>query len=103
MPGEKGLDTGPAMFAGVDAPAREPTTATGRNESVSDTIQGHETPLSDDVYVHLPEVDMAYAASLKPSKLHGNKLLFMVTFVCGTGVSLLLGPRSVRTAGQIVG
>ena len=86
MPGEKGLDTGPAMSAGVDAPAREPTSTTGRNDSVSDTIVGHDTPTNDDVDFHLPEVDMAYAASLKPSKLHGNKLLFMVTFVCGTGV-----------------
>ena len=84
MAGEKGPDTGPAMFAGVDAPPRDTTT---RNESVSETVVGHNSPLSDDVDVHLPEVDMAYAASLKPSKLHGNKLLLMVTFVCGTGVS----------------
>lgn len=82
MAGEKGLNTGPEMFAGVDAPSREI-----RNDSVADTVVGHSTPNSDDIDVHLPEVDLAYAASLKPSKLHGNGLLLMVTFVCGTGVS----------------
>jgi hypothetical protein len=101
MPGEKGLDTGPAMFAGVDAPDREPTTT--RNDSVSETVVGHDSSSGDGVNVHLPEVDMAYAASLKPSKLHGNQLLLMVTFVCGTGVcSVFLGITMVDADPSVV-
>lgn len=95
MIGEKGPDTGPAMFAGVDAPARD--TPTTRNDSVSETVVGHESPSSDEGLSHLPEVDMAYAASLKPSKLHGSKLLLMVTFVCGTGVSRTVSLRVIST------
>lgn len=78
MSAEKGPNTGPAMFAGVDAPTR-----TERNDSTSETVVGDG--MED---FQMPEVDLAYAASLKPSKLHGNKLLLMVTFVCGTGVSV---------------
>lgn len=65
------------MFAGVDAPTR-----TDRNDSTSETIVGDD--------FQMPEVDLEYAASLKPSRLHGSKLLLMVTFVCGTGVSPVL-------------
>lgn len=35
----------------------------------------------------LPEVDMQYAASLKPSRVHGKHVMWLVTFVSGAGVS----------------
>jgi hypothetical protein len=35
----------------------------------------------------MPEVDLALAATIKPSRLRGRNLMFMVTFVAGTGVS----------------
>lgn len=38
----------------------------------------------------MPEVDLEYAATLNPSRLKGRKLMFMITFVAGTGVSLPL-------------
>lgn len=34
----------------------------------------------------MPEVDLEYAATIKPSRLKGRNLMFMVTFVAGTGV-----------------
>ena len=34
----------------------------------------------------MPDVDLAAAAALKPSRLRGRNLMFMVTFVAGTGV-----------------
>jgi hypothetical protein len=37
----------------------------------------------------IPEVDLEFAATLKPSRLRGKSLMFMVTFVAGTGVSQL--------------
>jgi hypothetical protein len=37
----------------------------------------------------MPDVDLAAAAALKPSRLRGRSLMFMVTFVAGTGVSRL--------------
>lgn len=39
--------------------------------------------------VAMPEVDLEYAATLKPSRLRGGHLMFMVTFVAGTGVSIM--------------
>lgn len=78
---EKGPNTGPATFAGVDAPGIN----TNRNDSVSETVTGNVSPTEEEF--QMPEVDMAYAASLKPSRLHGDKLLWMVTAVCGVGVS----------------
>lgn len=35
----------------------------------------------------LPEVDMAHAASIRPSKLKGKHVMWLVTFVSGMGVS----------------
>lgn len=35
-----------------------------------------------------PDVDLVAAAALKPSRLRGRQLMFMVTFVAGTGVRL---------------
>jgi hypothetical protein len=35
----------------------------------------------------IPEVDLEFAATIKPSRLRGKSLMFMVTFVAGTGVS----------------
>jgi len=37
----------------------------------------------------LPDVDLVAAAAIKPSRLRGRNLMFMVTFVAGTGVSHL--------------
>jgi hypothetical protein len=80
---EKGPKTGPAEFAGVDISNATPSTAP-RNDSVSDTIvAGQEQEELD-----MPEVDLEYAASLKPTRVVGQKLLWYITFVCGTGVSL---------------
>jgi len=33
-----------------------------------------------------PKVDMEYAATIRPSKLGGKWLMFMITFVAGSGV-----------------
>jgi hypothetical protein len=35
----------------------------------------------------IPEIDLVAAAALKPSRLRGRGLMFMVTFVAGSGVS----------------
>lgn len=35
-----------------------------------------------------PPVDLEYASTLKPSRLQGRRLMFMITFIAGTGVSL---------------
>jgi hypothetical protein len=35
----------------------------------------------------IPDVDLVAAAALKPSRLRGKHLMFMVTFVAGTGVN----------------
>jgi hypothetical protein len=35
----------------------------------------------------IPDVDLVAAAAIKPSRLRGRSLMFMVTFVAGTGVS----------------
>lgn len=40
--------------------------------------------------VSMPEVDLEYAATIKPSRLRGKHLMFMVTFVAGTGVGRLM-------------
>ena len=77
---EKGPKTGPAEFAGVDI--SNPTT--GRNDSVSDTI----TPGEEDF--NMPDVDLQHASTLRPSRVSGNRLLWYITFVCGTGVSQFL-------------
>jgi len=37
----------------------------------------------------VPEVDLEFAATIKPSRLRGKSLMFMVTFVAGTGVRLV--------------
>lgn len=80
---EKGLKTGPAEVAGVDISNATPISAP-RNDSVSDTIvAGQEQEELD-----MPKVDLEYAASLKPTRVVGQKLLWYITFVCGTGVSL---------------
>jgi hypothetical protein len=78
---EKGPNTGPAEFAGVDITNSPTNTATGRNDSVSETV------VADQEDFHMPDVDMEYAASLKPTRATGSKLLWYITFVCGTGVS----------------
>lgn len=44
------------------------------------------TPGPDENKSGLPEVDLEYAATLKPSRVKGRRLMFMVTFVAGTGV-----------------
>jgi hypothetical protein len=33
----------------------------------------------------IPDVDLVAAAAIKPSRLRGRHLMFMVTFVAGTG------------------
>lgn len=38
--------------------------------------------------VAYPKVDMAYAATLRPSKLTGKSLMLMVNVVAGVGVSV---------------
>lgn len=77
----KGPKTGTTEFAGVDitSPRNE------RNHSVSDTL----TPSPNGDEYDMPDVDLEYAANLKVSRVHGQKLLWMITFVCGTGVCLL--------------
>jgi len=72
---EKGPKTGPAEFAGVDI------SNTNRNDSVSDTIVAGQEEFD------MPVVDLEHAASLKPTRVSGQKLLWYITFVCGTGVS----------------
>ena len=76
---EKGPKTGPAGFAGVDIT----NTTNPRNDSVSDTI----TPDQESEDFNMPEVDLENAASLRPTRVTGDKLLWYITFVCGTGVS----------------
>jgi hypothetical protein len=75
---EKGPKTGPTEFAGVDitSPRHD------RNHSESDTL----TPTPNGDEYDMPDVDLEYAANLKVSRVHGQKLLWMITFVCGTGV-----------------
>jgi hypothetical protein len=51
----------------------------------SATIIDRQT--SQDDMEPMPEVDFARAATIKPSRLHGKSLYFMVSFVAGTGVS----------------
>ena len=76
---EKGPKTGPVEFAGVDI-----TNSTNpRNDSVSDTI----IPDQESEHFNMPEVDLEHAASLRPTRVTGDKLLWYITFVCGTGVS----------------
>jgi hypothetical protein len=56
--------------------------ATGRfahRENVGLTIEGGE--------FKLPEVDMDKAASIRPSKVSGKNVMWLVTFVAGMGVS----------------
>lgn len=43
----------------------------------------------------LPEVDMQYAASLRPSRVHGKNVMWLVTFVAGAGVSSCSDDRSL--------
>jgi hypothetical protein len=80
MSAEKGPHTGPVEFAGVDVTS---TTDNNRNDSVSDTI----VPGTPEEDFDMPEVDLEYAATLRPSRVSGDKLLWYITFVCGTGVS----------------
>jgi hypothetical protein len=82
---EKGPKTGPAEFAGVDIT----NTTNPRNDSVSDTI----IPDQESEDFNMPEVDLEHAASLRPTRVTGDKLLWYITFVCGTGVSLPFTPR----------
>lgn len=56
--------------------------ATGRfahRENVGLTVDGGE--------FKLPEVDMDKAASIKPSRVSGKNVMWLVTFVSGMGVS----------------
>jgi len=76
---EKGPKTGPAEFAGVDIT----NTTNPRNDSVSDTVIPDQASEEFD----MPEVDLEHAASLRPTRVTGDKLLWYITFVCGTGVS----------------
>jgi hypothetical protein len=79
---EKGPKTGPAEFAGVDIS----NTRTDRNDSVADTL----TPGDGEVDYNMPKVDLEYAATLRPSRVSGDRLLWYITFVCGTGVGHFL-------------
>jgi hypothetical protein len=45
-----------------------------------------EAQSKERVQVEMPVVDLEYAATIKPSRLRGKHLMFMVTFVAGTGV-----------------
>ena len=48
-----------------------------------------DTPVESpdgEIFKHI-KVDTHQAAQLEPSRLHGSGLIFMVTFVAGTGVS----------------
>jgi hypothetical protein len=76
---EKGPKTGPVEFAGVDIT----NTTNPRNDSVSDTI----IPDQESEDFNMPEVDLEHAATLRPTRVTGDKLLWYITFVCGTGVS----------------
>jgi len=76
---DKGPKTGPIEFAGVDIT----NTTNPGNDSVSDTI----TPDQESEDFNMPEVDLEHAASLRPTRVTGDKLLWYITFVCGTGVS----------------
>lgn len=63
----------------------------------SATIIDRQT--SQDDMEPMPEVDFARAATIKPSRLHGKSLYFMVSFVAGTGVSGLREICLVRGCG----
>lgn len=76
---ENGPKTGPVEFAGVDIT----NTTNPRNDSVSDTI----IPDQESEDFNMPDVDLEHAASLRPTRVTGDKLLWYITFVCGTGVS----------------
>lgn len=66
-------NTGPETAQGVDG---------GRHGSTDSTVYNEEggitTPESQ-----MPKVDMAHAASLRPSRLHGKPLLVMVNVLAG--------------------
>lgn len=83
MSAEKGPNTGPTEFAGVDV-------TSPRHDSVSNTIVAGGDGEGEMEDFQMPDVDLQYAAGLKVSRVHGQKLLWMITFVCGTGVSLAL-------------
>lgn len=89
---EKGPRTGPAEFAGVDITTNN-THITPRNDSVSDTIVAGQEQEQEEF--EMPEVDLEYAASLKPTRVVGQKLLWYITFVCGTGVSFFFARTPV--------
>lgn len=82
----KGPNTGPVEFAGVDVSTSMNREA--RNDSVADTVVA--TPRSEEEAFSMPAVDLEYAAGLQPSRVRGKQLLWMITFVCGTGVSILV-------------
>jgi hypothetical protein len=44
----------------------------------------------------VPKVDMARAASIRPSKVSGKHVMWLVTFVAGMGVSLTSTPQGLR-------
>jgi hypothetical protein len=89
MSSPKEHNTGPIDVLGVDAPlAYTPDGAIRdqRNDSVDATVVDHELGQvsSDKEEVDFPDVDLDYAATLRPSRLRGKKLLYMITYVCGT-------------------
>lgn len=95
----------------TDPERREPRTT--RNVSTDETVYERDQPLNtgkasarnkevvetDGVNIAqedqfgLPNVDLEFAAGLKPSRLRGKKLLLMITYVCGTAVGVFLFTR----------
>lgn len=73
-PGTDANDTG---VIGGTAAAEAPASGAVRRDSSNSTMVGNEQAT----------VDTHYAAQLRPSKLHGAKLSFMVNVVAGVGVS----------------
>jgi hypothetical protein len=89
----KGPNTGPVEIAGVDVSTSMNREA--RNDSVADTVVA--TPRSEEDAFNMPAVDLEYAAGLQPSRVRGKQLLWMITFVCGTGVSILVPHLHTRS------
>ena len=77
---ERGPKTGPTEAHGVDIHGRHGTVQHARQGSTASTMIAGDNTLST---TQFPEVDMAHAASLRPSRLHGTPLMIMVNVVAG--------------------
>jgi hypothetical protein len=70
---------------GVDVNRRQEDGQHARQGSTASTMIARDEP---DSTTQFPKVDMAHAASLRPSRLHGTRLMVMVNVVAGVAFIL---------------